>query len=268
MSTRDNIGFGIDPEMFERVLAQVPSELVPQNIDGFFIEGREQYLATSSIERAFLDSLPETQPAEPGHRYVQGVDPALTYDSTWSIVLDCTDTKRMVGVSARMKSGRQTADGLVGLAYNQHNAYSNLEKRITCHTGIDSTGFGGKVFRSMLVGISPLTSVEFGGRRTAKLRLLANLKSALDDGRLVLPRHGVWLVLRRQLLGYKLQDRKLSTDAVMALAVALHVATRIVGDNLVTPEFDYFGPNSDDVDFTLVRHAGRVVRIPLRTARQ
>ena len=267
MSTRDNIGYGIDAEMFQRVLAQVPPELVPQNIDGFFIEGREQYLATSSIERAFREDLPTEQPAVPTHRYVQGVDPALTYDSTWSIVLDVSDPQRMVGVSARMKSGRQTADGLVALAYNQHNAYNKLSDRISCSTGIDSTGFGGKVFRSMLGGISPLLSVEFGGRRTAKLRLLSNLKSALDDGRLVFPRSGIWLVLRRQLLGYKLNDRKLATDAVMALAVALHVASRMVGNNDVTPIFDYFSGTDDDVDYAVVNHAGRIVRIPLRTTR-
>ena len=265
MSTRDNIGYGIDAEMFERVLAQVPPELVPQNIDGFFIEGREQYLATSSVERAFREDLPEEQPAIPTHRYVQGVDPALTYDSTWSLVLDVSDPKRMVGVSARMKSGRQTADGLVALAYNQHNAYNKPGDRISCSTGIDSTGFGGKVFRSMLVGIQPLLSVEFGGRRTAKLKLLSNLKSALDDGRLILPRHGIWLILRRQLLGYKLNDRKLATDAVMALAVALHVASRMVGENENAPVFDFFKPDTEGVDYVSVNHAGRVVRIPIPT---
>jgi len=261
MSTRDNIGYGIDPEMFERILEQVPPELVPQNIDGYFIEGREQHFATSSIERAFDIDLPEVTQAMPNHRYVQGVDPALTYDSTWSIVLDVTNPDKMVGVSARMRSGRQTADGLVALASNQHRAYTDIERRIWCHTGIDATGFGGKVFRSMLQGISPLTSVEFGGRRSQKLRILSNLRSALDNGRLVMPRHGVWLQLRRQLLGYKLNDRKLVQDAVMALAVALYVAQRMVGANENPVAFDYFRGANDDVDFTEVSHGGRITRV-------
>lgn len=263
MSTRDNVGYGIDAEMFQRILEQVPVELVPQNIDGFFIEGREQHFATSSIERAFVVDMPESTPAKPGHRYVQGVDPALTYDSTWSIVLDVTNPDRMEGVSAHFRSGRQTADGLVALAANQHRSYSSPEDRIWCHTGIDATGFGGKVFKSMLQGISPLTSVEFGGRRSQKLRILANLRSALDNGRLVLPRHGPWLILRRQLLGYKLNDRKLAQDAVMALAVALYVAQRMVGANENPPEFNYFrGVNDgDDVDFVTVSHAGQIARV-------
>ena len=264
MSTRDNVGYGIDPEMFERILEQVPPELVPQNIDGHFIEGREQHFATSSVERAFVTDMPESTPAKPGHRYVQGVDPALTYDSTWSIVLDVTNPEKMEGVSAHFRTGRQTADGLVALAANQHRSYSSPEQRFWCHTGIDSTGFGGKIFKSMLQGISPLTAVEFGGRRSQKLRLLANLRSALDNGRLVLPRTGPWLILRRQLLGYKLQDRKLSQDAVMALAVALYVAQRMVGANENPPEFSYFsggGNGYDDVDFVTVSHAGRIARV-------
>lgn len=259
MSTRDNVGYGIDADMFSRIIGQVPTSLVPQNIDGFFIEGREQFFATESIERAFQDTLVESVPAEKRHRYVQGVDPALTQDSTWSIVLDVTNPNRLTGVNATFRSGRQTADTLVALASNNHSAYNRTDIGAYCHTGIDSTGFGGKVFRSMLVGISPLTSVEFGGRRSQKLRLLNNLRSALDNGRLVFPRSGAWLVLRRQLLGYKLSDRKLQQDAVMALAVALHVSGRMVGDNEKAPEFDFFGTGGR-VTYGRERN---VIRLPL-----
>jgi len=257
ISTRDNVGYGIDADMFARILGQVPESLVPQNIDGYFIEGTNQFFATDSVERAFLDSLPETQPAAQRRRYVQGVDPAISVDSTWGIVLDVTNPNRLTGVYATQRRSRQTADTIVALAQNNHVAYNRLDIGSYCHTGIDSTGFGGKVFKSMLVGISPLTSVEFGGRRSQKLRLLNNLRSALDNGRLVFPRHGVWLKLRRQLLGYKLADRKLEQDAVMALAVALHVAGRMVGDNALAPEFDFFGTSRRPVDDR------NVVRLPL-----
>jgi hypothetical protein len=72
------------------------------------------------------------------------------------------------------------------------------------------------------------------------LRLLANLRSALESGRLVLPRTGLWLELRRQLLGYKLNDKKLQTDAVMALVVAVRMALRSSGQGGTTLRFDYF----------------------------
>jgi hypothetical protein len=258
MSTRDNVGYGIEPDMFDRIIGQVPLALVPQNIDGYFIEGREQFFATESIERSFRDDLPDLVPAVPKHRYAQGVDPAMTQDSTWSIMLDTTNPNRLVGVAATYRHGRQTADTLVAIASNQHFAYNRADIGCYCHTGIDSTGFGGKVFRSMLTGLSPLTSVEFGGRRSTKLRLLNNLRSALDNGRIVFPRSGVWLILRRQLLGYKLADRKLQQDAVMALAVALHIAGRMVGDNQKAPEFDFFGTTG-----RVPYERGNVVRLPL-----
>jgi hypothetical protein len=43
------------------------------------------------------------------------------------------------------------------------------------------------------------------------------------------------------LLGYKLADRKIETDAVMALVIAVKMATRtIYGEGKALP-FDYFG---------------------------
>ena len=57
----------------------------------------------------------------------------------------------------------------------------------------------------------------------------------------MLPQSGEWLTLRRQLLGYKLVDRRLETDAVMALAIAVKMATRqLIGEGKTLP-FDYFG---------------------------
>ena len=71
----------------------------------------------------------------------------------------------------------------------------------------------------------PVRMVEFGGTRQKKLMLLNQLKKVIEDGRLKLPKHGKWLGVRRQLLGYKLDDRKIEQDAVMALAVAVDTAS-------------------------------------------
>ena len=87
-----------------------------------------------------------------------------------------------------------------------------------CMTGVDTTGFGGALFRDCLP--IPIRSVEFGGHAGRKLKLLIDLKTAWRQGKLTFPRSGPWLTLRRQLLGYRLDDKKLQTDAVMALAVA------------------------------------------------
>jgi hypothetical protein len=243
MSTRQNIGYGISQSMFDRMIRTVPPTLVPQNIDGYFIEARAQYLATEAVNRVFDIGLKRElavhTPAAPGRRYAHGLDPALTYDSTWSVVLDITDSHEWVGVHAARRTGRQTAESIVGLAYDinrEYNAFHGLT------TGIDATGFGGKVFRSLLTSASvPATPVEFGGRSTSKIRLLNNMRSAVESGRIVLPKEGIWLELRRQMLGYKVKDRGLPTDAVMALVVAIRMALRALAVEGRPVEFDYFG---------------------------
>ena len=241
MSTRQNVGYGITKPQFDRMLRTVPAGLVPQNIDGYFLEARQSFFAKVSIVSAFDHSLPAKVGHERDHSYAHGVDPAITYDSTWSIVLDITDPERWVGVSAAFKSGRQTAESILALTGDIHGEYAAGGR---CATGIDATGFGGKVFRSLLQSMRvPVTAVEFGGRASVKQKMLANLRTAIDSGRLYLPQSGPWLILYRQLLAYKLNDRKLDTDAVMALMLAVRMAGRtIYGDNRALP-FDYFGEN-------------------------
>lgn len=245
ISTRENIGFGIDQRMFDRLLAGMPPYLIPQNIDGFAIESREAFFGSQSVNAVFDETLPEYQSSTPGHRYVQGVDPALTYDSTWSLVLDITGGQTWRGVWVDRLTGRQTSLVVAALALNAHNAYNDPSKRITCHTGLDATGFGGKMFRDLL----PISvrMVEFGGTKAKKLMLLNQLKKVIEDGRLKLPRHGKWLGVRRQLLGYKLDDRKIEQDAVMALAVAVDVAKRNPGAAAENVPFDYFGAGPSGV---------------------
>jgi hypothetical protein len=240
ISTRENIGYGIDARFFARLVAAMPPYLIPQNIDGFAIESREAFFGAQSVEAVFDNDLPETSPAVRGHRYVQGVDPALTYDSTWSIVLDISGGVAWNGAWVDRLTGRQTGQVVAGLALHAHHAYSDSSKRITCHTGLDATGFGGKMFRDLLP--IPVRMVEFGGTRAKKLGLLNTLKKAIEEGRLHLPKHGKWLGVRRQLLGYKLDDRKIEQDAVMALAVAVDVAKRNPGLSSDSIGFDYFAP--------------------------
>jgi hypothetical protein len=247
ISTRENIGFGIDQRLFDRLIASMPPYLIPQNIDGFAIESREAFFGAQSVEAVFANDYPEGQSAQRAHRYVQGVDPALTYDSTWSIVLDITGGLEWRGVWVDRLSGRQTSPVVAGLVLHAHNAYTDPTQRITCHSGLDATGFGGKIFRDLLP--IPVRMVEFGGTRQKKLMLLNQLKKVIEDGRLKLPKHGKWLGVRRQLLGYKLDDRKIEQDAVMALAVAVDVARRNPGASANEVPFDYFQPEQPGVSF-------------------
>ena len=240
MSTRDNIGYGLSQENFDSIIRQQVEYLIPQNIDGYFIEAREAYFHSVSVEQAFSEELPPEQEPAKDHRYVQGCDPAISSDATWSVVLDYTDKTKVVGVRARKRSGRQTLINLVNMLRESHLLYNQGAQ---CTTIIDSTGFGGKMFMQELSIIKPLRQVDFSGTKAKKLEILSDLKAMLDKEMLQFPKSGVWLELRRQLLGYKLDDRKLETDAVMALAVAIRHAARSAGSSVKDAEFTYFGVN-------------------------
>ncbi len=55
------------------------------------------------------------------------------------------------------------------------------------------------------------------------------------------PIGGPWDELKRQLLIYRLDDKKLEQDAVMALAIAVRHALRNPEKGVENPTFTYFG---------------------------
>lgn len=238
LSTRDNIGYGLTQENFDEVIRQQADYLIPQNIDGHFIEAREAYFHAPAVEACFVDELePETAPAR-GHRYVQGVDPGIASDATWCLTLDYSERGRIAGVRARKRGGRQPLPAIVNMVREGHLLYSESAQ---CTTVVDSTGMGGKMFKQEFSVIRPLRDFDFAGTKAKKLQLLSDLKAVIDRGELRLPRQGrEWADLRRQLLGYKLDDKRIEQDAVMALAIAVRHAIR----NPSSPSsgvFDFFG---------------------------
>ena len=242
LSTRENIGYGIDRMVFDRIVSGIPPHLIPQNIDGYFIQGRQAFFDAAAVDRMFVEELPEEAPRIAGHRYVQGVDPAAVYDATWSIVIDATVDGRAEGVKVTRKQGKQKIVDVAAMVVNTHRAYSGGHGG--CETAVDVTGMGGKVFKQLLGDIHPFRGVEFGGTRKAKMRMLTDLKGLIEQGRLRFPRHGVWLELRRQLLAYVLDDRGIEQDAVMALAVAVkQVMRQMAGARSVAP-FDFWSAPS------------------------
>lgn len=245
MSTRDNVGFGLDRETFEAMVAGMDETIIAQNIDGYFIQGRSAYFNAGSVDDAFVEWLPERLRARKRHVYAQGVDPALRHDSAWSIVLDILMDKRTelpvaVGVYAERKRGKLTTPQLVDLAAGPHNSYDNPGVGSRCSTAIDATGFGGKMFAEALeYEVDQVLRIEFGGSLAKKRKLLGDLRTMIDEGRLLLPRHGIWLQVRRQLLGYKLEDRSIEQDAVMALACAIALVRRLAGAGDVSLRFEF-----------------------------
>ena len=244
MSARDNIGYGIDQAIFDRLVRGIPPHLIPQNIDGYFIQGRQAFFNAKAVDAMFRKALPEEAPREPAHRYVQGVDPAATYDATWSIVIDATVDGRAAGVKATRRAGKQKVVDVAAMVVGTHRAYTG--DGATCETAVDTTGMGGKVFKELLGDLHPMRSVEFGGTKARKQKMLTDLKGLIEQGRLQFPRSGVWLDLRKQLLAYILDDRRIEQDAVMALAVAVKQVMRQMANAQDSAPFDFFVEPTDE----------------------
>lgn len=238
LSTRDNVGYGLAEGTFDSILRQQAPYLIPQNIDGYFIESRDAYFNSEMIDKCFVE-LEEEIPPHKGRRYAQGVDPGISSDATWAITLDYTERNMIVGVRCRRKIGKQTIPAVVNMVREGHLLY--LQDGASCTTIVDSTGFGGKLFRQEFSVVRPLRDFDFGGTRAKKLELLGDLKAVIDREQLKLPRTGAWMEVRRQLMGYKLDDKKLETDAVMALALSVRHATRNPSNPVERPVFSYFG---------------------------
>ena len=238
LSTRENIGYGLTQENYDAIVRQQAEYLIPQNIDGMFIEAREAFFHAPTVEAIFDTEMePEAAPVK-GHRYVQGVDPGIASDATWAITLDYSE-RPWQGVRARKRGGRQSLPAIVNMVREGHLLYGS--EGAFCASVVDNTGLGGKLFQQEFSIIKPLRTFDFAGTKAKKLNLLSDLKAIIDRGDLHLPRSAAWLEVRRQLLGYKLDDRKIEQDAVMALAMAVRHASRNPAVPLENPMFDYFG---------------------------
>lgn len=261
MSSRDNIGYGLTQEMFDILFADLDERTKQQNVEGIFLQARAAYFNGANVEAVFTPKLPETTPARKGLVYLQGIDPAKTKDSAWSIVLGvvmpplhrehvrqmqrgieehCVCKPTLVGVYAQQLRGQKSTDALVAMGAMAYNAYNVARLQTTCYTAIDATGFGGKMFREAIETEVPnLFNVEFGGTVQKKRKLLGNLRTLIDEGRLILPADGIWSQVRKQLLNFQEQTSNArEDDAVMALVCAVFLVDRAPADGEQSVPFD------------------------------
>jgi hypothetical protein len=109
-----------------------------------------------------------------------------------------------------------------------------------CETGVDTTALGGHMFRELIEEHIPIRSIEFGGVTKIKRKMLSDLRTAIDEGRLIMPTDGEWREVRAQLLNYKLMDRKIEQDLVMGLAIiAKLIRSAPVASDEPAVQFEY-----------------------------
>jgi hypothetical protein len=223
MSTRDNIGFGIDRESFDALILHQPQAWIDQNIEGMFIQAMGVWFNAASVRAAFIEGLPEsTEPGGAGHVYAHALDPGLK-DKCWSLVCEMDGDGRLTGVSLDRQEGKQTTRGIVALGARDHKRYAKDGADI--ETGVDHTALGGHMFKELLEEAIPVVrTIEFGGVIKTKRQLLSDLRTAFDEGNLKLPVGGFWSEVQKQCLNYKLADRQQEQDLVMCLAIIVKLS--------------------------------------------
>lgn len=224
MSTRDNIGYGIDREAFDALIAHQPQHWIDQNIDGKFIQAAGVWFNSNSVRAAFKDDLPEAQEPHAGGVYAHALDPGLK-DKCWSMVMEYGADGVLTGVSLDRQEGKQTTKGIIELGARDHERFAKVAGKDKIETGVDSTALGGHMFMDLLHERIPTARpVEFGGVIKTKRQLLSDLRTAFDEGRIRLPASGYWAEVQKQCLNYKLADRKLEQDLVMCLAIIVKLS--------------------------------------------
>lgn len=218
MSSRMNIGYGMDQETFDALIHRQPIGWIRQNIDGEFIQAVDAWFNKVSVDAAFKVGLPEEQEPVAGLVYLHALDPGLK-DKTWSLVFQVLPKGRVRGVSIQRQVGKQTTRGIVALGARQHLRFA-MDGKTHIDTGVDTTALGGHMFRELLLEEIPaIRSVEFGGLSKIKREMLSDLRALFDEGRIEMPASGYWEEVKRQCVNYKLLDRKIEQDLVMGLAI-------------------------------------------------
>lgn len=228
-------------EEIERIADPIMRE---QIIRGEHVETGEKYFGFTRIQNSVDKELQLLEQAEPGRRYVTGVDFAGG-ESQWAdftviMTVDYTEEPYKVVYFNRFKGG----DMPIPMQYQ-------LVEEVTMRFGgkgkliIDSSALGGKNAMAFLGHLNPI-SAEFGPTKssTLKANMLATLKIAFDGGQSDTRKRkrekneqGDWVdanpnwglikipnipVLIGELQNYKLDDTKIRTDSVMTLAMIIH----------------------------------------------
>jgi len=216
-----------------------------QIINGEYVEIGDKYFGFDRIQNAVDNELQLVEYGEPGRLYITSADFAGG-ESAWAdytviMTVDYTKEPYTIVNFKRFKGGEVPIPMQYKIVEETVRAFSS--KLI-----IDSSALGGKNALAFLGHLNPI-SQEYGPTKTSTLKadMLAALKIALDGGQSDTRRRereiilGEWTekkedwgLLRfpnipslvHELQNYKVDDTKIRTDTVMALAMAVFYIER------------------------------------------
>lgn len=226
----------------ERIADPVMRE---QIINGEYVEVGDKYFGFDRVQNAVDINLELKDYGEPGRMYITSADFAGG-ESAWAdytviMTIDYTEEPFKIVSLKRFKGG----DVPIPMQYRL------VEETVAAFNSkliIDSSALGGKNALAFLGHLNPI-SQEYGPTKSSTLKadMLATLKIALDGGQSTSRKrerdliNGEWVeknkdwglirfpnlpYLINELQNYKVDDTKIRTDTVMALAMAIYYIER------------------------------------------
>lgn len=226
----------VTEEMIQKLISGTPEFLLPQVLDGMFVQGSEAFFPKPSIDAAFLPDLKPTKERAKGHFYIIGCDLAVAKAGDRSVFSVWDATERPCRILHMVEPKRGTPHPVLIQLMKELLEFYNAEWRVEGEKSIskseailvyDATGLGGKMFKTELSNLEPRPrGYDFGGMSKKKFDILSSLRIFLDKKLLQIP--GEYGAFKQELRDYKRTDAKLDTDSVMANALCAYVAERSV----------------------------------------
>ena len=233
----DNVGYGYTQDDVDYLESDLDAATKEQQLRGAFLEPQDAFFVPlPDIEAAFVEIASEVEPQN-GHHYTIFWDVSVSKDPTVCVVVDTTH-EPFRGVYYRRWVNPLPFRELVSEIRRIHALYSTPVRSLpgavpTAITGFDASSMGGVSVKQELEGLHPMRALTMSGSSRAKDELLINLRKALSNKRLLLPKG--WTQAMREILSYRRNDEKLVQDSVMALCGVIKLAGTGYGGQISRP---------------------------------
>lgn len=226
----------VTAEMIRTLTAGVEDYLLPQVLEGKFVQGSEAFFPKPALDRAFrVDIKPDLGPSLPNHLYIITADLAVAKAGDRSVfsVWDITQMPFRILQIIEPKRGTphpvliQMLKELLELYHREwpHPERPDVVLKSEAELIYDSSGMGGKMFQTELATLNPRPrGYDFGGVTKKKLQILASLRMLFEKDYLLVP--GQYGGAKQELRNYKRTDANIETDTVMSLALGAYLAER------------------------------------------
>lgn len=217
-----------------------------QMLHGKFIFGTQNVFQAQHILGAEDDSLNDGLPYLPGHKYTVGIDTAIGSDEFVTTILDTTEKPYRIACQDAVKGNARSPQMhifAVSELLDRYRDGGNIEMVVETWNG-ESARF----FQDLPPYIRAFTHT-YGSWQPSKVRtsnknpspnkasvvkkadIIVSLAKVLAAGELKIPKQNQQLV--KQLSIYKEDDKKIPTDRVISLALAVWLAEENVRKNRV-----------------------------------